>query len=90
MNDILKLSGKMRTIPMSNDKESHITDYDVITAMERYGGGFASRLAVACTHAHMQNLARIKMAFADLWAEYYAMAVRIKETEEGKNEAPPF
>lgn len=64
-----------------------ITDYDVITAMERYGGGFASNLAKACMHADEQNLARIKLAFADLWQEYCELAEKIKES---RDEKPPF
>lgn len=64
-----------------------ITDYDVITAMERYGGSFASSLAVACFHADGQNLARIKLAFVDLWQEYYKLAERDREN---KDEKPPF
>lgn len=55
-----------------------ITDHDVIHAMETYGGNFASHLAIACMYADDQNLARIKVAFADLWATYRDMAERIK------------
>lgn len=64
-----------------------ITDYDVITAMERYGGSFASSLAVACFHADEQNLARIKLAFVNLWREYYKLA---EKDRENKDENPPF
>lgn len=64
-----------------------ITDYDVITAMERYGGGFAGHLATACMYADEQNLARIKLAFTDLWQEYCELAEKIKE---GRDEKSPF
>lgn len=51
-----------------------ITDADVIRAMELHGGSFASHLAVACTYADDENLARIKRAFPDMWANYTAWA----------------
>ena len=51
-----------------------ITDYDVLETMYRYGGSFASHLATAGMHADAQNLARIKVAFADLWAIYRNLA----------------
>jgi len=38
--------------------------------MERFGGGFASALAVALHHADSFNMLRIKQAFPELWAEY--------------------
>lgn len=53
-----------------------ITDSDVIRMMERYGGGFASSLAIACMHADAGNLARIKAAFPELWAQYAEMVKR--------------
>lgn len=64
--------------------KQQITDYDVITAMERYGGGFACNLAKACMHADSQNLARIKLTFADLWQQYGELAEKIKEKEDEK------
>lgn len=51
-----------------------VTDRDVLAAMEMKGGSFASHLAIACHYADEQNLARIKIAFADLWATYRRMA----------------
>lgn len=53
---------------------STTTDHDVIQAMETKGGSFASHLAVAARYADEQNLARIKVAFADLWATYRSLA----------------
>lgn len=70
-----------------NKQKRNVTDYDVLTAMERYGGGFVSNLAKACFHAGYQNLTRIKLAFADLWLEYGKLA---KHIEEEKNENPPL
>ena len=50
------------------------SDPDIITAMKRYGGSFASSLAVAARYADSENLARIKEAFPELWARYSEMA----------------
>lgn len=55
---------------------SGVTDRDVIAVMERYGGSFASHLAIAATYADDQNLARLKVAFADLWNIYRNIADR--------------
>ena len=54
--------------------DKQITDYDVLAAMEKFGGSFASHLATAGMHANAQNLARIKVAFAGLWAIYRNLA----------------
>lgn len=56
-----------------------VTDHDVIRMMERRGGDFASHLAIACLYADDHNLARIKLAFPDLWATYRMMAEHEKE-----------
>lgn len=42
------------------------TDYEAILAMEKFGGGFASRLAKAWLHADRENQIRLKTAFGDL------------------------
>lgn len=60
------------------ENDRSITDHDVITAMDLHGGSFASHLAVACLYADEENLARIKIAFADLWACYRDVAERAK------------
>lgn len=51
-----------------------VSDREVIRAMELMGGSFASHLAIACLYADDENLARIKTAFADLWAHYAELA----------------
>jgi hypothetical protein len=58
---------------------SDITDLDVIRVMETKGGSFVSHLAIACLYADEQNLARIKVAFADLWATYRSLADHLNE-----------
>jgi hypothetical protein len=51
-----------------------VTDHEVLTAMERFGGSFASRLAKAWFCADAMNSARLRMAFPDLWEEYRKFA----------------
>ena len=46
------------------------TDLEIIKAMRRYGGGFASSLAEAASRADSENLRRIKAAFPELWNSY--------------------
>jgi hypothetical protein len=46
------------------------TDYEIATAMERFGGSFAVALSLCCFRADAENLDRIKAAFPELWAEY--------------------
>jgi len=42
----------------------------ISTNMEKYGGGFASSLAVAMVKADQDNLRRIVQAFPELMDEY--------------------
>jgi len=46
----------------------------VLAAMIRYGGSFASAIAVAAMCADSGNLLRLKVAFKDLWEQYDEMA----------------
>ena len=46
--------------------------------MRIYGGGFASALAVAASHADDDNLVRLQRAFPDYWTVFEAMAARKK------------
>ena len=50
--------------------ESDARDYWTIEAMAKYGGSFVKALAEAARRADPQNLARIKMAWPEYWAEY--------------------
>jgi len=55
-----------------------ITDYDVLAAMERFGGSFVASLSRAARMADSVNLAKIKATWPELWAECEDMA-RIEE-----------
>lgn len=46
------------------------SDHAVIVAMHEYGGGFVRALAAAAIRADADNLARIKMAWPELWEKY--------------------
>lgn len=59
-----------------------ITDHEVIETMRIYGGGFASALAVAASHADDDNLVRLKRAFPDYWKVFEAMAASKKSKLE--------
>jgi len=48
-------------------------EYEILIAMKRYGGGFASRLAEAWLVADNQNRAKLRMAFPDLIEKYADM-----------------
>ena len=58
---------------------SEVTDYDVIVAMDKSGGGFAKALAGAARRADSHNLDRIKRAFPDYWEQYTLLAGLEKE-----------
>ena len=49
-------------------------DLEVIEAMQKYGGGFASALATAASRADSDNLSRIKKTWPELWKKYGAFA----------------
>ncbi len=57
-----------------------MTDHEIVTAMELYGGSFTKALALACHRADPENLARIKAAFPELWLGY-------AELEKARREA---
>ncbi len=45
-------------------------NYWTIEAMVKFGGSFVKALAECARLADRQNLAKIKMAWGDYWAEY--------------------
>lgn len=51
-----------------------ITDYEIVAAMKKYGGGFAVALAEAFRHADDGNQLIIKLAFPDYWDRYAVIA----------------
>ena len=62
--------------------ENKIQDYEVINAMQRYGGGFVSQLGHAAALADSDNLRRIKETWADYWAGYTQLVKEMrKETK---------
>lgn len=61
-----------------------MTDFKILKAMRKYGGGFATQLAIAAYCADDENLARIKAAFPDLWEKYAKFA----EIDEQKTNQP--
>jgi hypothetical protein len=61
---------------------SEPSNYDIIRAMQMFGGSFASNLAKAARHADEENLARIKETWPEYWEQYKQLAIRMKE--EGK------
>lgn len=58
-------------------------DSAVIEAMQRYGGSFVHALAACASRADAHNLARLKAAFPEYWAEYTELAGMLK-AREGK------
>ena len=52
------------------DEEYEITEYDLLVAMQRFGGGFASALAVAWMRADQNNAAKLRREFSDLLNSY--------------------
>lgn len=55
-----------------------MTDYQIVQAMRACGGSFARALAEAFDRADLDNQARIKIAFPELWEEYRNLA-RMRE-----------
>ncbi|PNQ49677.1 hypothetical protein C1141_21720, partial [Vibrio agarivorans] len=51
-----------------------VSESDAIEAMQKYGGGFASALAVAWARADADNLMRLRSAFPELLAKYTRIA----------------
>lgn len=54
------------------------SDSEVLNAMQRYGDGFESALAVAWQNADSINSARLHAAFRDLWADYSRIAAQLQ------------
>jgi hypothetical protein len=52
-----------------------MTDDQVVTAMEVFGGSFIRALALAYRAADRVNQARLKAAFPDEWVRYHELAV---------------
>ena len=53
---------------------SHIWPYEVVLAMETYGGSFVRALAEAINRADENNQQRLRNAFPELFEEYQELA----------------
>lgn len=62
-----------------NEQEA---DWDVVRTMERFGGSFVWTLAQLCHLADSDNLARIKAAWPEYWAEYAELAASVRRRDE--------
>ena len=56
-------------------------DCQVLEAMRKYGGGFMKALSEAGSRADSVNLAKIKAAFPEYWAEYTHLAELDKDRQ---------
>lgn len=56
-------------------------DYRTVLAMLTFGGGFVTALARAAQAADADNLAKIKAAWPQEWAQYQDMARMVRERE---------
>jgi hypothetical protein len=63
------------------------TDYEIVQAMERFGGSFVRALAAACHCADPVNFAKIRAAFPDLWKKYAEMHEQAKQRERDWSQA---
>ena len=59
---------------MSESEARDVQNFRTIQAMKKYGGGFVAALAEAASRADAQNLARLKHAFPEYFAQYAEMA----------------
>lgn len=60
---------------------SEITDYQVVSAMERFGGSFVRKLAELVRLADPDNYERIKATWPDYWETYREMARLARERD---------
>jgi len=56
-------------------------ELNTITAMSRFGGGFAASLANTFLKADSSNFLRLKNAFPELWEQYEKMAKIVEEKD---------
>ena len=45
-------------------------DYQILEAMQTYGGSFVKQLSVLCRLADETNFQKLKTTFANYWTEY--------------------
>lgn len=54
-------------------------DYEVVMAMQKYGGSFVQHLGILAMHADPRNLQLIKDTWTEYWLNYEQMAKADKE-----------
>jgi hypothetical protein len=67
----------MEMVTMENDI------FEVLAAMEKFGGSFVRTLASLYRLADGQNQARLRHAFDEYFTKYDAMSTAIKERKNG-------
>ena len=45
-------------------------DYQILEAMQTYGGSFVKQLALLCRLADVNNFQKLKNTFSNYWIEY--------------------
>ncbi len=60
-------------------------DFEIIEAMEKYGGSFMRAIAYAAMRADMFNLEKLKCTFETEWKQYKNMAEREKKVQNEKD-----
>ena len=66
--------------PAPDARSDYDADFDITTAMIRFGGGFVKKLGETWLHGDMQNKARLKAAFPDYWEEYRHIVQGLKSS----------
>ena len=51
-----------------------VTDYEIVNAMIKYGGGFVSDLGKLYYKADSNNQEKLKLAFPEYWKQYKNIA----------------
>ena len=59
------------------------TFFEVLDAMQRFGGTFIQRLAATWLVADEINRRRLLAAFPDYWREYEAIAIKLALRRQG-------
>ncbi len=62
-----------------------MNEESTLTAMSRYGGHFVQLLATLYRAADCSNKERLRVAFADLFEKYQAMAAEMKREKGGES-----
>lgn len=52
-------------------------DYEIVEAMEKFGGSFVQSLAQCFRHADPVNYAKLRITFPEYWEEYKKLSENI-------------